>query len=72
MLKVRIFSAFAFAGLLGLAACGGDEAGEAELVEEPVMEAPAVSEPVVDPAVTEGAIIMDTSAVGTQVDTTSY
>ena len=51
MIKNRIFTAFAFAGLLGFTACAAEE--EAPIVEEPIVtEEPAmiVEEPVVDPA----------------------
>lgn len=59
MLKNRIFTAFAFAGLLGFAAC----ADEPEVVEEPVYEEP------VEPMMTEPApVTTDTSLMPT--DTT--
>lgn len=62
MLKNRIFTAFAFAGLLGFAAC----ADEPEVVEEPVVEEPIV-EPITDPApvTTDTAFLQDTAAVDT-------
>jgi hypothetical protein len=46
MLKNRFFVAFAFAGLLGFAACADDEP---EVIEEPVVEEPVV-EPMTEPA----------------------
>jgi hypothetical protein len=45
MLKNRFFLAFAFVGLVGITACGG----ESELNEEPVIEEPIV-EPITEPA----------------------
>ena len=54
MLKNRIFTAFAFAGLLGFAACAPEE--EAPIVEEPVVEEPApMTEPVPAPMGTDTA-----------------
>jgi hypothetical protein len=46
MMKNRIATAFAFVGLLGLAACGTDDDADV-IVEQPVVEEPApiVTEP---------------------------
>ena len=70
MIKNRIFTAFAFVGLLGLTACGGAE--EAEM-EQPVLEEQApVMEPAPMPMTTDtaampmgtdtGAVMADTAA----------
>lgn len=63
MLKNRFLVAFAFAGLLGFAAC----ADEPEVVEEPVVEEPIV-EPITEPApvTTDTALMpLDTAATDT-------
>jgi hypothetical protein len=52
MIKNRIATAFAFVGLLGLAACGTDDSADV-IVEQPVVEQPA-------PVVTEQPIVTDT------------
>jgi hypothetical protein len=52
MIKNRIATAFAFVGLLGLAACGTDDNTDV-IVEQPVVEQPA-------PVVTEQPIVTDT------------
>ena len=67
MMKNRFMMAFAFVGLLGLAACGGGE--EEAAVEEPVVEEPAAA-PVVEPApaplpLDSAAMPMDTAAADT-------
>lgn len=46
MMKNRFLAAFAFAGLLGFAACAEDEP---DVIEEPVVEEPVV-EPITEPA----------------------
>ncbi len=48
-MKNRIFTAFAVAGLVGIAACTSEEP-EAEIVEEPTVEAPAPAAPMEAPA----------------------
>lgn len=63
----HLFSAFALAAVLGIAACGDRVQEEPVVVEEQPYQDP--QEVQIDPRVTEGAIIMDTSAVGTIVDT---
>ena len=65
MMKNRFLTVFAFAGLLGLAACGGAE--EEAAIEEPVVEEPAAA-PIVEPAplpMDSAAMPMDTTAVDT-------
>lgn len=60
MLKNRIFTALAFAGLVGFTAC----ADEPEVVEEPVVEEP-IMEPATEPApmTTDTALMpIDTAA----------
>jgi hypothetical protein len=65
MIKNRIATAFAFVGLLGLAACGTDDDADV-IVEEPVVEQPA---PVVteQPVVTDTMMYSDTVAVDSPV-----
>lgn len=53
MLKNRIFTALAFAGLVGFAAC----ADEPEVVEEPVLEEPIVEPAPVEPIVTDTVLM---------------
>lgn len=64
MIKNRIATAFAFVGLLGLAACGERDADV--VVEQPVVEepAPVVTEPTYEPIVTDTAMV-DGAAVDT-------
>lgn len=69
MLKNRFFLAFAFVGLVGITACGG----ESEVNEEPVIEEPIV-EPITEPApaTTDTSMIhMDTAAEDTATDVES-
>jgi hypothetical protein len=63
MLKIRNFSVFALAGVLGLAACGGEEA-EAPAVEETNVDATA---PVTDPAA--APVVVDPATTGMPADT---
>jgi len=60
MMKNRFATAFAFVGLLGLAACGNDRDADV-IVEQPVVEEPA-------PVMTEPAqpVVTDTAAWGTE------
>lgn len=70
MIKNRIFSAFAFAGLLGFTACAAEE--EAPVIEEPVVEEPApIVEPAPAPMMTDTAAMpMDTmGGMGAPADT---
>lgn len=48
--------------LVGFTACGDSDSGAGELPEMETVPDPAAP-PVVNPSVTEGAIIMDTSAI---------
>lgn len=67
MKRNRLFQISALVALLGAAACGDRVQEEPVVVEEQPYVEP--EEPQVDPRVTQDAIIMDTSAVGTVVDT---
>lgn len=74
MLKNRFAAAFAFVGLLGVAACGGGEEEVDPALEEPMIEEPAVA-PTVTPApapMTTDTMMapMDTSAAGATTTTT--
>jgi hypothetical protein len=62
MIKNRIATAFAFVGLIGLAACGTDRDTDV-IVEQPVVEepAPVVTEPA--PMVTDTTVWEDTTVV---------
>lgn len=70
MFKNRIFTAFAFTGLLGLTACGGAET-DTQVIEEPApFEEPApmaepMTEPMTDPMMTDTAAMpmTDTAAM---------
>ncbi len=64
MIKNRIATAFAFVGLIGLAACGTDRDTDV-IVEQPVVEepAPVVTEPI-QPVVTDTAAWDDTTVAG--------
>lgn len=64
MLKNRFMIGFAFAGLLGLAACGGEE-NNTEIVEEPVVEEPIA--PATEPA--PAPMTTDTMGAGMTTDT---
>lgn len=70
MLKNRIYTAFAFAGLLSFAACAGED--DAAVIEEPVVEEPApIVEPV--PAVTDTAAMpMTDTAAMPMADTAAH
>lgn len=69
MKRNHLFSMFALVTVLGVAACGDRTQEEPVIVEEQPYQEPEQVQ--IDPRVTEGAIIMDTSAVGTVVDTTA-
>ena len=60
MLKNRIFTALAFAGLVGFTAC----ADEPEVVEEPVVEEP-IMEPATEPV---EPIVTDTMMADTALE----
>lgn len=64
MFKSRILSALALAALLGAAACGDSDEPQAEPSTQQPTPGAAGPQQQIDPAVTEGAVIMDTSAVG--------
>ena len=67
MKRNPLFSVVMMAAALGAAACGDRAQEEPVVTEEPQAEFGQEPEIQVDPAVTEGAVIMDTSAVGTVV-----
>jgi predicted small lipoprotein YifL len=61
MMKNRLATAFAFAALFGLAACGTDRDTDV-IVEQPVVEepAPVVTEPMYEqPVVTDTALVVE-------------
>lgn len=67
MLKNRMLLCATIAAQFALAACGGDAAEDVPAEQQAPVEVPA--EPMqVAPEVTEGAVIMDTSMVGTPAD----
>ena len=65
MLKNRLMTAFAFAGLIGFAAC----AAEDETVE--LDEGSTLEEPIVAPVVTPDPVIVDTMTMPSATDTTA-
>lgn len=69
MMKNRIAAAFAFVGLLGLAACDTDRDADV-VVEQPVVEEPApiITEPAYDPTLTD-TTVMQQDTLGLQGDT---
>ena len=64
MYKSRILSALAVAALVATAACGDSGEPQAEPATEQQTPGAAGQPQPIDPAVTQGAVIMDTSAVG--------
>ncbi len=66
MIKNRFATAFAFVGLIGLAACGTDDNADV-IVEQPVVEqpAPVMTEPMVTDTMQWGAdsVVVDSPVV---------
>ncbi len=68
MPKKIFFSAFLLAGILSVAACGG-EGGNEEPAAEPLPQAVSTETEQVAPEAVQGTVQMDTAGAGAIVDT---